>query len=273
MKDKSSRSTPGPHSPSAASAGSAVNPPRHLDLKGSYNIRDLGGYRTTDGRTTRWRTLLRSGSMHALPVESQHALIYYGVRTVVDLRTTEETRAVPNVFSGSANVAYHHQNLIGDAPLEGSESVVGAGDFAGRIPAIYISYLERRRPRIAETLATLAEPGALPAIYHCAGGKDRTGIISALLLGLAGVPPETIAQDYALTARYLMDRYFDEQAPPGVTPESYTWKDYQSEFCPPEAMIEVLRHLDDRYGGIESYVRAAGLSEHQIESLQRALVD
>ena len=273
MKDDSPRSTPNSYSPSAASAGSAVNPMRHLDLKGSYNIRDLGGYRTTDGRTTRWRTLLRSGTMHGLPVESQEALIDYGVRTVIDLRTTAETRDFPNVFSDSSKVAFRHQNMIGDAPLEGAENVVEGGEVADRILASYSAWLDQRQPRIGETLATLAEPTALPAIYHCAGGKDRTGTISALLLGIAGVPPETIAQDYALTARYLIDRYFDEQAAPGVTPATYTWKDYQSEFCPPEAMLKVLGHLDDHYGGIEGYVRAVGLSDHQIESLRHALVE
>ena len=77
-----------------------------------------------------------------------------------------------------------------------------------QLARLYRSWLDVRQPQIGRILATLAEPDARPAIYHCAGGKDRTGVISALLLGIAGVPDEVIAEDYALSARYLMDRYF-----------------------------------------------------------------
>ena len=78
---------------------------RRLELPGVYNMRDIGGYATADGRLTRWRTLVRSDTLHRLSPASQKTLIDYGIRTVVDLRTTRETLVEPNVFSGSSKVS------------------------------------------------------------------------------------------------------------------------------------------------------------------------
>ena len=96
-------------------------------------------------------------------------------------------------------------------------------------------------------------------------------MITALVLGIAGVPAETIAEDYGLTARFLHARYLE--ANPDVSAEDYTWQDYQNASCPPESMRGVLRHLDDRYGGVEGYARTIGLTPEQIESLREGLVE
>ena len=246
---------------------------RHLDIDGAYNVRDLGGYPTSDGRQTRWKTFVRAASLHALKPAAQSALIDYGIRTVIDLRKTDETEEAPNVFAGSSQVSYHHQNMLGDEPLSEWEDPVEKGEPADLILAAYAPWLDLRQTQIGRTLATLAEPTARPAMYHCAGGKDRTGVISALLLGLAGVPEDIIAEDYALSARYLLDRYFANQGPPESNSGNYTWEDYQREFCPPDGMLKVLEYLNERYGGVEAYVRTTGLDSGQIESIRTALVD
>ena len=246
---------------------------RHLDIDGAYNVRDLGGYPTSDGRQTRWKTFVRASSLHALQPSAQSALLDYGIRTVIDLRRTVETKQAPNVFEGSTEIAYLHQNLLGDEVPVGEEDAVATGELADYIMASYTRWLDQRQPQIGETLATLADPDARPAVYHCAGGKDRTGVISALLLGLAGVPQEVIAEDYALSARYLLDRYFAEEASTDSNPGDYTWQDYQREFCPPDAMLKVLGYVDEQYGGIEPYVRTIGVDSGQIESIRTALVE
>ena len=209
--------------------------------------------------------------MHRLPPDSQAALIEYGIRTVIDLRRTDEVEAAPNVFAGSPQVSYHHQNLIGDEPLAGSD-LVESGEPSDRILSSYCAWLEQCQPQIYRTLATLASPGALPAMYNCAGGKDRTGVISALLLGIAGVPEDVIAEDYALSARYLLDRFFAEQASPELTRDDYTQEDYKRDFCPPDAMMKVLAYVKERYGGIEDYVRIIGLRASQVEAVRGALI-
>ncbi len=250
-----------------------MQPTRHLDIGGAYNVRDLGGYPAMNGRRTRWKTFIRAASLHGLPRESQDALIDYGIRTVIDLRRTHELEEKPNVFAGSSAIAYLHQNLIGDEPLAGTDDSVETGEAAERILRSYSSWIDHCQPQIRRTLSTLADPASRPAMFHCAGGKDRTAVISALLLGIAGVPADVIAEDYALTARYLVERYFAEQVPPGLPTDDYTWVDYQREFCPPEAMLKVLDHVDERYGGVEPYARTIGLTDGQIDGIRAALVE
>ena len=261
---------------------------RHIDIEGAYNVRDLGGYATLDGHQTRWRTFLRSDGMHRLTPRSQERLVQYGIRTVIDLRRTWEVRYAPNVFADSLQVKYRHQNLLGDDPTEPaavSETGIEATGPLGwpvqqnyaetttrSLGPQYSAWLDRGQDRVAKTLGTLAEPGALPAVFHCSAGKDRTGIISALLLSLAGVPAQTIAEDYTLSAPQLFDVYVNEVAPPDL-PAAYSVEDYESDHCPPEAMLETLAHLEDRYGGVEAYVRECGLSANQVESLREALVE
>ncbi len=263
--------------------GINLEPQRHLNLEGAYNIRDIGGYPTSDGRCTRWKTLLRTDSLHKLPPESQAFLIEYGVCTVIDLRRTIEVRERPNVFASSLYVRYYHQNMLGDVDLaelaDASAEVRAAlnhlesAEGSQKITLNYCTWLDLRREQIGETLATLAVPGTLPALYHCAGGKDRTGLISALVLGLAGVPAETIAEDYALTARYLLARNLNKTASAGVVPSDITWQDYAQQICPPDAMVGVLKHLEECYGGTEGYVLSAGLTPEQIDSLRHAVVE
>ena len=170
---------------------------------------------------------------------------------------------------------------MGDAPLTG---IVDDSSFSGESKRVVInrtdvdrvSYaviLDHSRARVSETLATLAEPGVLPALFHCGVGKDRTGLIAALVLGLAGVPAGTIAEDYALSARYLAPLYLSEQASPEEVAAGYDWHDFQREYCHPDAMFETLRHLDEVYGGVEAYALEAGLTRERITWLRSALVE
>ena len=246
-----------------------LQPARHLDLEGAYNVRELGGYRTSSGRTTRWKTFLRADSPHRLTGESQSALLDYGVRTVIDLRRDVELEERPNVFAGSPGVAYHQQDIAGEKPMWELAGDPAPEDRTDRRAWGYAMTLDHRRTPIRETLATLSEPGARPALFHCAGGTDRTGIIAALVLGIAGVPSETIVEDYTLSARYLTEMYFAEWESPE---EGFTWETYQARYCPPEVMQKTLQHLDEKYGGTEGYMRAIGLTTGQIDSLRNALV-
>ncbi len=250
-----------------------MQPARHIDIDGAYNVRDLGGYPTSEGRQTRWKTFVRAASLHDLYPASQSALIDYGIRTVIDLRRPREIEEAPHVFAGSSEVIYHHQPMIGDEPASREEDAAEGGEPADYLMAAYTSLLELRQAQIGSTMATLADPGARPAIYHCAAGKDRTGVISALLLGIAGVPEDIIAEDYALSAKYLLAPYLSKWKSPESNSGNYTWEDYQRDFCPPDAMLKVLEYVNERYGGIEPYIRTTGLNSDQIESIRTALVE
>ena len=240
--------------------------PRHLGLAGTYNLRDTGGYRTMDGRTTRWRTFFRSDSLHRVPPMAQTTLLNYGVRTVIDLRRSDELHGAPNVFANSSEVVYHHLSLLADSRPERKVA-------PRALPDIYRLILEQRQEQLRQTLATLAAPGGLPAIVHCTAGKDRTGLIVALLLGLVGVPAATIIADYALSSQYLVGTYLEE-ARQRAAHNDIPWEWFQHQvICPPEFMHTTLQYLDERHGGIVAYVRRIGLSQEQCERLQHALVE
>ena len=248
-----------------------LDPRRHLKIEGTFNTRDIGGYATQDGRKTRWGRFLRSDSLHQLPVKSQQALLDYGIRTIVDLRKSGDMQKVPNVFFGSDKVTYYHQNLDGDMELRERESISESLGYVERRRWVYSVVLDKRQSQVRDTLCTLAAPDTLPALVHCAGGTERTGLITALVLGICGVPAETIAEDFGLSARLLLPRYLE--AHPEVSADDYTWQDYQQQFCRPETMLAVLRDLDERHCGVEGYARNIGVSQSEIDSLREALVE
>ena len=248
------------------------DPRRRIEIEGVYNFRDIGGYKTSDGRMTRWQSFLRADNVSTLPQHSQDTLVStYGVRTVIDLRRRDEIDGQPdNVLARSPRVRYHNVDIVGDMVFDQVESA----EPRDRIHASYRNMLDRRGLKFGETLRVLARPGARPAMYHCMGGQDRTGIVSALLLSLAGVPEETIAEDYTLTAEYRIDAYLGPNSiEPEADPADYTVEAYRARNCPPEVMLVTLTYIDERYGGVEAYVRSTGVTDDDISALRAALVD
>ena len=244
-------------------------PLRHLSLEGSYNVRDLGGYPTSSGGTTRWKTILRSGDMHELTLRSMTALIDYGVRTVVDLRRDRALEEMPNRFADSPGVTYHHHDVWGDL------TAPDRSDYDD--PSVwwldhYRLLLDEHRSVVCDAVATVLDPDAWPVVFDCAAGKDRTGVVAGLVLSLAGVPSATIAKDYALSARFLLDRFL-AATPAEEVPIGFGWKEYQDEHCPPGAMRKTLDHLESVYGGAEGYLVGGGVSEALIKSLRSRFVE
>ena len=237
---------------------------RHLPLDGTYNVRDLGGYRTNDGRETRWRRFFRADSLHRLTVAAQNTLLDHGLRSVIDLRRSDEVAAAPNVFTGSDRVTYHHLSLLADIrPTPGTPKP---------LVETYRLILDERQEQVGAALRFLATPDRVPAVIHCTAGKDRTGLIVALVLGLAGVPEGTILEDYALTAQYLRGPFLDEIRQRALS-RGYSWSQYEPLVqCPPAFMHTTLHYVRKRYGGIEPYVRSIGLQADEIEALRHALV-
>jgi protein-tyrosine phosphatase len=238
---------------------------RHLPLSGTYNVRDIGGYRTRDGHVTRWRTMFRADSLHRLSPEAQTALLAHGVHMVIDLRRSDELRAAPNVFASSTTVTYRHLSLLTDTP-----DVPGVPQ---PLVEIYRQMLDARQAQICELLQALAAPGGVPAVVHCSAGKDRTGVIIALALGLVGVDVDTISADYALSATYLVGSFLKATRQRALA-RGYTWEQYQPLVqCPATFMHATLQYIEMRYGGIEAYIRRIGLSHAEIAALRTALVD
>jgi len=243
---------------------------RHIPLDGTYNTRDIGGYETVDGNVTNWGKYVRSDTLASLTQPAADALVEYGVRNIIDLRRSNELQFQPSPFIGSEDVTYYHQNMAGDFPLEGRDKLLEIDDQAKRRGGTYCMILDQRKHILHQIFSILALEDGLPTLVHCNAGKDRAGIVAAFVLGIAGVPRETIVEDYALTARYLVNRYYAQN--PDVSPEEYTWKDYQDLVCDPASMEMTLDFVDENYDGIEGYLSHVGVTRSQISAIREAMI-
>lgn len=238
---------------------------RRIRLEGAHNVRDVGGYPTLDGRMTRWRRLLRADSLHRLTAEDQERLRAYGVRTIIDLRLPFEVAHNPNVFAGANDVRYVNLPLI----TERSETSIESR--ARSVGELYRLMLDECQEPIRQTLAAMAEAKA-PVLVHCFIGKDRTGLITALALGAAGVPVETIADDYALSAPLTVSLIAEIRATLIRLGYDVARFDRLSP-APREAMISTIAYLHERYGSVEAYLATIGLTDAQRDGLRRLLLD
>ena len=238
---------------------------RRLDWAALVNARDVGGYPTTDGRSIRWGALVRSDSLSSLTPPGRHELIAYGVRTVIDLRMPMEIERAPNPFADdrSDGIRYHNVSFIDPAVEPPSQTLTLAEDYQGM--------LRRFRAQIAAVITTVARSGDGGVLIHCAAGKDRTGLIVGLLLGALGVAPEVVAEDYGLSAEGLRaeeDRWLDE-GPGDRADREATLERVRAR---PEVMLEVLDHVEGRYGGIVGYLEHAGVAIDDVERLRDRFV-
>ena len=251
-----------------------TNPTEHtrvLAVEGAYNVRDIGGYETSDGRTTRWGKYLRSDTLANLTPAGVRALVDYGVRNIIDLRRSSDLQFRSSPFIGSEDVTYYHQNMAGDVPLQNREAVDSIDDTAERRGRVYCSILDQRKHILHQIFSILADSDGLPALVHCNAGKDRAGISAAFVLSICGVPRETIIEDYGLTAKYLVRRYYELN--PDVSPDEYTWQHYRRDACDPHSMSVTLDHLDANYGGVEGYLRETGITEEQLTTIREAMIE
>ena len=229
---------------------------RHIRLPGTRNLRDIGGYPAGGGRTTRWRTLLRTDALDVIPGESRRALLDLGLRTVIDLRWPHELTEAPSVFAGSIAVRYRSIPLLEDDPTP----IIG-------LAATYRQILDERGPQLAAVARALLEEGGLPAVIGCAAGKDRTGVTIALLLAAVGVPADVIVADYVLTGLAFSQ-------PNGRDPHLVDWRAGAVDLeCPPEYMEAMLHHLADRHGGAHALLRRNGLAAADLDLLADRLTE
>jgi protein-tyrosine phosphatase len=240
---------------------------RVIDLEGCLNFRDLGGYPTGDGRTVRWRELFRSDALHHLTAADVARMRdELRIGTVVDLRSSSEVRSEGRGALASEPIRFHHVPLF-DGHVARPESWNGMATLADR----YALLAEIAKEPIARVVTVLAD-AAGPAVYHCAAGKDRTGVVSAVLLGLLGVPDEVIVADYVATQENLdaiIDRLMSAEG-------------YQTMLAalPPdtlhaeaETMVAFLRSIRERYGSMAGYAGAIGVGRRVVERLAARLLE
>jgi protein-tyrosine phosphatase len=239
---------------------------RRITLEGAVNFRDLGGYATADGMRTRWRTLFRADGLGDLTEADFATMRALGIRTVIDLRSAEELER--GRFDIDAHpVTFHHYPII--------EQLPDADAFDKQPGLLGTQYLDMVRDAGASFVAVLeilARPDALPAVFHCTAGKDRTGVLSAILLSLLGVDEPTVVADYALSGEAMtrlrakiIVKYPDSRE---------TIENISGVFSAEPAQMEaLLDHLRDTYGSVEAYVAGLGAGPALLEGLRAALLE
>jgi protein-tyrosine phosphatase len=243
---------------------------RRVRFDGAPNFRDLGGYPTATGGRTRWGRVFRSSSLHRLTADDITILDGLGVRTIYDLRRDDEQTREP----GPRPIRSLPVPLRFSEPPPDLSRLRERADGERWLFDDYEFMLANGGPVYGSLLSSLATDDGTPAVFHCAGGKDRTGLAAALLLTWLGVDRETVLDDYELTGQYLAA----QQSPEVVARmlEYGIGRDAAEALLssPRWVMARALELVDSEYGGIEAYLRGpAELSDRTLSDLRTGLVD
>jgi len=241
---------------------------RRLPLDGAMNFRDLGGY-VGAGGTVRWGVVYRADALVNLSERDLSQLVdVRGIRTVVDLRRDREVESEPSAFAQHGSVRYCHAPVVLDeAGTESPAEYLGTLDFAAHyLDMILLS------PRSFALLFRLLAEGAHPLVFHCAGGRDRTGVAAALLLLAAGVRREQIVADYLLSNDLLAGRVerwralFLEQ---GIDPAPIL----ENMRLRPRYLAPTLDVIEGQFGGIDGYLMSIGVTRAELAEVRRILIE
>lgn len=249
------------------------DPDRLVVLDGVHNFRDLGGYEMADGRTIGWGRIFRADGLHRLTEADLELLDAIGVRTVIDLRTPAEIEQHGTFPFESHPVAFHALPVI-DATWRDveipdfEETEQGEIDF---LTWAYRDMLAVGGDRFAQAIRQLAVPGSAPAVFHCAAGKDRTGVLAALVLGGLGVHQDVIVADYGLTRAGMerMRAWVETNHPEMAARMSETPSFMLA--AHPQAMANTLDELISEHGSIRNYLTTVGIGDAVLEALAEAL--
>jgi protein-tyrosine phosphatase len=249
---------------------------RHILLEGSLNLRDLGGYDSGNRRRIREGCVFRSDELHSLTDTDLEAVTRLGIRVVFDLRNAHERTARPNRLPVDVELLERGSPSAGGDPRT-TEEQIARGELPVRddeyFATVYVDLLDRLAPELRTILERAVDAPTRPLLFHCAAGKDRTGIVAAVLLGLLGVSEDVILDDYELTSTYFTPRRMAALA------------DAMAEHRVPDdrvrpllearrpVLARALRHLYERWGDFDGYARQhLGVEADLPERLRAALL-
>jgi protein-tyrosine phosphatase len=262
----------------AQSGKSAIVGERRLVVDGAPNLRDMGGYETEDGRRVKWGRIFRSGTLGRLTAGGITLLKQLGIRLVCDFRTEAEARKYPGRFPDSRLVGYLHLTIQhGDFEPTAVFERIRSGDYGWISEEFmlrgYIDSIELKAPVWAVFFNRLSDPENRPLLFHCTGGKDRTGVAAALVLLVLGVPEETVIADYGLSDGYNADArkgIYDLLQPLGV--DMWVVEPYFT--APASRLCALLKYIRDHYGSAEEYLlKKAGVPDGVIRRLRQDLLE
>jgi protein-tyrosine phosphatase len=258
---------------------------RHLPLEGTPNFRDLGGYETTDGHFVRWGTIYRSGVLSNLTAGDFVYLNQLDIHVICDFRTPQENSTAPEIWIPGSNVEHVSLPIGSGSKKDNStsmDSILATNPSPAELKAwltkVYGGFAFTNAPEYAKVFAQLKEDH-LPLLYHCTAGKDRTGVFSALLLLVLGVPEDAVLADYELTNKYLLHGMSDDASKkmlnsnPSLAHLTLEQRKVLMA-ADPEYLKSTLRQIDAKFGSFDNYRRTElGLSDNDVERLRGRLLE
>lgn len=229
---------------------------RLLPLQGALNARSFAGLQGTQGAIPA-SSFVRTADLSRLTPADRDALATAGVVLDLDLRTAEEESGSHDVLADDARFKYVRISLIGSEKIDMSSMPDSLGE-------MYVKSLEDNQAQFRQVFETIAAQKSGTVLFHCTAGKDRTGMVAATLLSLAGVPKRDIVHNYAVSAHYLKPMMANPQMAEMVRNNP---KIVALMGTPPEAIEAFLDALDRQYGGADAYLKTIGLDEDDVQSL------
>src|ERR1700730_5632415 len=265
-----------------ASGATRVVSVRRLPLEGAKNFRDLGGYRTSNGRYVRWGLVYRSNHLVNLTTKDSEYLNGLGIRLVCDVRSDGERARAPDHWTGNAPEFFSvpiGSNLITAPTGEDLKHRVAPINSETKASVRTYDYAIEYTGQYAKILRRIAA-GDLPTVEHCTAGKDRTGVFSAILLTMLGVPRDTVVQDYLLSNQYLLapdtignttadlQRAFGLAEPPDISTVRTIMTARQ------ETLEATLNKIEKTYGSFDNYLRdGLKISDSDLAMIRQRLLE
>lgn len=233
-----------------------------LPLQGAFNVRELGGLPAENDAITKYCSFLRSDGLTHLTNKDIHFLKDFGLKTVIDLRSPDELTTMPNPFAKDKETAYHN---IAFAPGEISDATkaerVTSDDF---MADFYLFLLSEAKDRVKTIFETIADAQDGVVLFHCTAGKDRTGVLAMLLLGLVGVADYDIAANYQISYTYLRQTKFYKELEETAIPQMLQSKE--------EWILKSVDYIKKNYGSVLNYLVSCEVDNDAIALVRNRLI-
>lgn len=228
----------------------SIQEQRHLLWESCYNVRDLGGFPTNLGSRSHFNAFIRADNLARLSESGKESLLAHGVGTIIDLRSEYELEIDPPPFAQSSGRANYPRYINTPFLNEDDKDAIEKLDQMKSLVEMYHWMLDKFQKNIGAAMTQIANAiGEGPILFHCHSGRDRTGIIAAFLLLLAGVDEQVVADDYALSNEYIQPTYA------------------KTLYKNPEVMLATIEYLEHKYGGVSSYLLQAGVTQNELHRL------
>lgn len=235
-----------------------------LQLEGTYNARELGGYESQHGGKIKKGKLLRSDGLHQLSSSDESYLLDYGIRTIIDLRSKREFETYPDTLKDHEQIKYHSVPFLDQMLANNGELIVQHS-----LKDVYVQLLEESKKDIQCVIEIISKSLNDGVLFHCAAGKDRTGIIAMLLLSICEVKRDIIIQDYSWSAELMEPRFVQQKQElreVGVDVPAFIFESNPSD------ARETLHFLDKSYGGPIAYLKEIGVTRETMDHIYYQLL-